>query len=73
MVGALAEVWADTPFDHVFRLGVLLLLFAGVFTLFCFGFRCPRCTRSLLRRLPAVRAGDPVTCPKCGTSVDESR
>jgi hypothetical protein len=73
MVGALAQGWADTAFDHAFRLGVLALLFAGVFTLFWFGFRCPRCAHSLLRSISAVRNGQPVSCPKCGTSVDEKR
>jgi hypothetical protein len=73
MVGALAEVWADTPSDHAFRLSVLALLFASIITLFCFGFRCPRCAHSLLRSISAVRAGEPVRCPKCGTSVDEKR
>jgi hypothetical protein len=38
MVGALAEVWADTPFDHEFRLGVLALLFASIITLFILAF-----------------------------------
>jgi DNA-directed RNA polymerase subunit RPC12/RpoP len=73
MVGALAEVWADTPFDHEFRLGVLALLFASIITLFYLGFRCPRCAHSLLRSISLVRTGQPVSCPKCGTSVDEKR
>lgn len=73
MIGALAQSWADTSFGHALRLGILGLLFAAAFTLFHFGFRCPRCTGSLLRGATAILTGQPFKCPKCGTSVDERR
>jgi hypothetical protein len=74
MVGVLGGVWRDTGYNHAFRIGVLCLLLVSVFTLFAFGFRCPRCRTSLVSKAPTLlTTGGRFVCPRCGVSVDEQR
>ena len=74
LVGALGRSWQDTGHNHAFRTGVITLAVVSVFTLFGFGFRCPRCRRTLVHKAPSIlMQGGASVCPNCGVSLDELR
>ena len=69
MVGALGRAWQDTGYNHAFRIGVISVLLASALLLFAFGFRCPRCRRTLVHKAPAIlMQGGTSFCPNCGVS-----
>jgi hypothetical protein len=71
-VGVLAASWHATWHNHIFRAAVLSFLLVCVFGVFAFGFRCPRCRRSLVPKAPAIFNGGSFGCPNCGVSLDEA-
>ena len=54
MVGALGRSWQDTGYNHAFRIGVISLGCGLRAPLFGFGFRCPRCRRTLVHKAPGI-------------------
>jgi hypothetical protein len=74
MVGALGRAWQDTGYNHAFRIGVISFLLASTLLLFAFGFRCPRCRRTLVHKAPGIlMQGETSFCPNCGVSMDALR
>jgi hypothetical protein len=74
MVGALARSWQDTGYNHAFRIGVIAFLLASVLMLFGFGFRCPRCGRTLVHKAQSIlMQSGAANCPNCGVSLDDLR